>query len=234
MVGFSFWADSIDSRVYLTRSIFKIIIERRSMRVLTISLLLSSLLMAKNCTYKTYAWNVNLKSAVDFKKVVHSYDLVTSLERDEASGCTVCLEDQQEIRLPNIIPFKVCKYKALEIEGIIMDAIHAGKEIQSVIGYRVGLTRGTVDSKGSRTEFSNHSFGIAVDINPQYNGLYDHCKEFSPSCRLRKGGHWHPTHPKSLHKEDMIVKNFHAHGFQWGGEIYGWQKDFMHFSPTGY
>ena len=201
---------------------------------LLLSLFVMTTVYAKKCTYTTYSWNINSKSAVNFREVIHDYEGLTSLEKDRVTGCTVCQEDQREIFLPKIHSFKVCKYIALDVERVLVSAIYAGKDIKSVTGYRVGRTRGEADEKGNRTEFSNHSFGIALDVNAEYNGLYDHCRKFSKSCRLRKGGIWQSQNPLSLHKSDAIVKNFNAIGLKWGGEIQGWQKDFMHFSPTGY
>jgi len=37
-----------------------------------------------------------------------------------------------------------------------------------------------------------------------------------------------------LKQDQAIVKELVNSGLKWGGEIKGWQKDFMHFSPTGY
>ena len=110
-----------------------------------------------------------------------------------------------------------------------------GEKINSVVGYRVGRTRGGVDAQGNRTGFSNHSYGVAIDINTEHNGLYINCVEFGPQCQLSRGGSWRPLQdPYSLLKDGQIVKMFKRTGFKWGGEIKGQQKDFMHFSLTGY
>ena len=96
------------------------------------------------------------------------------------------------------------------------------------------MTRGKVDAESNRTQFSNHSFGIALDINDEQNGLYGQCFSFGPQCKLRKGGPWRPDQFASLVEDGDIVQSMKALGFKWGGEIQGRQKDFMHFSPTGY
>jgi hypothetical protein len=95
-------------------------------------------------------------------------------------------------------------------------------------------SRGAADGNGNRIGFSNHSFGTAIDINPEQNGLYDNCITFGPQCRLLRGGEWRPGTPGTLDKNGDIVTLFKQAGFQWGGEIVGKQKDFMHFSLTGY
>jgi hypothetical protein len=97
------------------------------------------------------------------------------------------------------------------------------------------MTRGDADADGNRTLFSNHSFGIALDINEGHNGLYDQCLQFDGNCRLLRGGAWQPgVDPFSLSGDGIIVQALQSLGLSWGGEIAGRQKDFMHFSPTGY
>jgi hypothetical protein len=96
------------------------------------------------------------------------------------------------------------------------------------------MTRGDTDRHGNRTRYSNHAFGIALDINPEANGLYDRCPRFGPGCRLIKGGRWNPARPASLTADGPVVRALKNIGLRWGGQIEGRQKDFMHFSPTGY
>ena len=186
------------------------------------------------CTYTTYKWNVNERKAVDLHKVVKPYGEVTAAETDAQTGCTVCEEDQVTLSFPGIRPFRVCKRLAPEVKKIISELLSRHAPVRDVVGYRVGLTRGAPDRDGNRSEFSNHSFGVALDVNTAQNGLYDHCLSISPACRLIKGGRWDPTRALSLTADSLIVRTFRANGFKWGGEIAGQQKDFMHFSPTGY
>ncbi|VAW58014.1 hypothetical protein MNBD_GAMMA11-2460 [hydrothermal vent metagenome] len=207
-------------------------------KAITLYLLLAPLLSlcaeTKMCSYSTYAWNVNTKSVTNYHRVSHRYSELQAFERDKITACSVCEEDQRELVLRGVKPFKVCKKMYRKIESALINAMDSGKKIETVVGYRVGLTRGKVDSMGNRTAFSHHSFGIAIDINSAYNGLYDKCLKFTPACRLRKGGRWVKGYPMSLTPSDIIVKNLKGIGLKWGGEIKGWQKDFMHFSPDGY
>jgi hypothetical protein len=54
-------------------------------------------------------------------------------------------------------------------------------------------------------------------------------------CQLLRGGLWRPGFdPYSLQQNGLIVRMLKEIGFKWGGEIEGRQKDFMHFSPSGY
>lgn len=187
-----------------------------------------------SCSYQTYKWNVKLKRAVEVKQIQHSYSELRQYEIDPGTGCTVCKEDQVEIHLPGVKVFSVCHLIANELDQKLQDLIQNGEVIYEVTGYRVGMTRGDVDSQFNRTRFSNHSFGIAVDINPQQNGLYDQCLVFSESCRLIRGGPWREGYNGSLTSEGPIVREMSRLGLRWGGLIQGRQKDFMHFSPSGY
>ena len=189
----------------------------------------------QTCSYDTYQWSTVEKRAVNRAQVTHPYSETSADEIDPDTGCTVCLEDQREILLPGVNPFKACRLMAPVIEGALLDLMEAGEPINSIVGYRVGKTRGDADENGLRTRFSNHSFGVAIDINSQHNGLYDRCIKFGPHCRLIRGGAWKPhADEASLHPEGAVVSRFKREGFLWGGEIRGRQKDFMHFSPSGY
>jgi len=188
----------------------------------------------KNCSYSTYRWNTKLKKAVDFKQVKHSYSSLQSHQIDKVTGCTVCQEDQITLFIGTIKPFKVCKIFAADVRRELTRLVASGEPVNKVIGYRVGMTKGDIDNQGNRTQFSNHSFGIAIDINDEQNGLYDHCVTFGSHCRLRKGGAWNPDNKASLTASSPIVLRMRKLGFKWGGEIKGQQKDFMHFSPDGY
>ena len=186
------------------------------------------------CSYTTYKWNVVQRKAVEYRRVSHPYDRVTDIERDEATGCTVCEQDQVDIALPGIKSFKMCRQLAGPVEVALGELLAQGQPIYKVIAYRVGMTRGDIDAGGNRTRFSNHSFGIALDINDEQNGLYDHCIRFGPQCRLIQGGRWSPSRAGSWTADSQVVHSMQSLGFKWGGQIEGKQKDFMHFSPTGY
>ena len=188
----------------------------------------------RTCTYRTYSWNAAARRAEAMQEVRKAYADVTVEERDATTGCSVCEEDQVEVAVPGIAPFRVCQLVAARVERAVRTAVANGAVVRTVSGYRVGLTRGDVDAAGRRTGFSNHSFGIAVDVNEATNGLYDRCETFGPQCRLLRGGAWRPGEPGTITADGAIVAAFKAEGFAWGGAIAGRQKDFMHFSPSGY
>ena len=140
------------------------------------------------CHYSVYKWNTIQRKAVDFQQVSKPYRELTKEEVDPYTGCSLCQEDQITLSINGIPDFSVCRNIAPQLEQALTIALESGQQITKVIGYRVGKTRGAVDADGNRTGFSNHSFGTAVDFNPGFNGLYDQCIEFNPSCRLIKGG----------------------------------------------
>lgn len=174
------------------------------------------------------------KRAVKFNTVQHPYDKLAGDEIDPKTGCSVCMEDQEMITVAPLEPFYICRKIAPAVHNTLKNLIAAGEPVQKVIGYRVSKTRGDVDKNGDRTVFSNHSYGTAIDINSDLNGLYDNCLEFGPSCRLLMGGRRQKGVQGTLEPDGAIVKAFKTAGFLWGGKIKGRQKDFMHFSLTGY
>jgi hypothetical protein len=179
-------------------------------------------------------WNVSLRRTSGARKVRHAYDDVVSAEIDKATGCTVCSEDQVTINVPPLPEFLMCYKLAPRVYSLVRDLVQKGAPIRTIRGYRVIRSRGPIDANGDRTGFSNHSYGTAIDINQEQNGLYDNCISFGPQCRLLLGGEWRPGEPGTLTVDDDIIRSFITAGFKWGGEIAGKQKDFMHFSLTGY
>jgi hypothetical protein len=179
-------------------------------------------------------WGVKLKASGAPQQVRHPYSEIRQKEVDPATGRTVCSEDQEKLMLPPLSPFSVCSKLAPRVRRAFTYLLAKGQAVRTVVGYRVIRSRGPLDQQGSRTEFSNHSFGTAIDINPDQNGLYGNCATFGPGCTLLRGGAWEKGSPGTLERDGMIVSVLKQEGFLWGGEIAGTQKDFMHFSLTGY
>jgi hypothetical protein len=186
-----------------------------------------------SCTYTTWNWNTRTRSSQDHRRVRKAYADLTPEEKDPYSACTVCEEDQITLTLAPLPPFQICKYYARDVEKAFRQMKDAGFVLTKVSAYRVGKSKGSVDRDGVRTQFSHHSFGTAVDINSEKNGLYTDCGEFGPQCRLLRGGVWHPGVPGTVTKGSVAYRAFQSIGWKWGGEMTSRQKDFMHFSLTG-
>jgi hypothetical protein len=205
----------------------------RSLAIATL-LLLSLAARAASCTYETWEWDTIQKKSVNRRKISKDESELTPDERSDAKGCSVCLEDQSRIDIPGIPSFTICKVFRDRIQQAILNARQAGFRFRSIIGYRVGKSKGPIDARGLRTQFSNHSFGTAIDFNSETNGLYDNCPNFSSSCKLVRGGAYQIDAEGAISKNASIYAEMLRIGFKWGGEIVGRQKDFMHFSTTGY
>jgi len=139
----------------------------RALRLLFASaalLICETALAGETCTYTDWAWHV------------------------PSGQCSICIEDMTEVNVPGQQPVLMCHVIAPAVEAALIAAQDSGFEIESLTGYRVGRTKGSLDEDGRRTEYSHHSFGLAIDINADKNGLYDRCIEFGPACRLRRGG----------------------------------------------
>lgn len=186
------------------------------------------------CSYDVAVWNVPAKKIIGVQRVSHPYSELREEEIDYETGCTVCTEDQVTVSLPSMADFLICRKIAPEVSDTLHRLIEIGLPISSIRGYQVVRSRGAIDGNGNRTALSNHSYGTAIDINREKNGLYDNCVKFGSGCRLVLGGHWRPGVPGTLVKNGPVVRAMKELGFKWGGEIKGRQKDFMHFSLTGY
>ena len=152
-----------------------------------LTILLSTSLYADTCTYNTWEWHVKQKRSMNHRIVKKSRSELTEAEQDPRSKCTVCREDQLEIKIENVPKFTVCKHFAPKVRAAVEKVTASGFEIKTVIAYRVGKSRGAIDENGLRSLFSNHSFGTAIDLNSPQNGLYKNCKTFGPNCKLSRG-----------------------------------------------
>jgi hypothetical protein len=141
-----------------------------------------------------------LRNSTNTRKIQHAYENLTASEIDETTGCTVCSEDQATIDLPPLPAFSACSKLAPQIRSFMSHLIRKGAAIQTIVGYHVIKSHGPVNGNGDRTGFSNHSYGTAIDINPEQNGLYDNCLAFGPECRLARGGERKPSWPGSLNR----------------------------------
>ncbi|MCX5796667.1 MAG: M15 family metallopeptidase [Elusimicrobia bacterium] len=185
------------------------------------------------CHYAYSVWNVKAKASKAHRTVAKPYAQLTAKEKGPL-GCTPCEEDQVAVKLPNGLELRACRLVADKIHDALEAALSRGQKIVSVVGYRAQMSKGPADKSGNRTELSNHAFGVAVDLNEDYNGLYNSCFSWSPKCVLGKGGKYRPGSELSLTEQSPAVQEMKKIGYDWGGKIEGRQKDFMHFSPTGY
>jgi D-alanyl-D-alanine carboxypeptidase len=90
--------------------------------------------------------------------------------------------------------------------------------------------RPVVTPNGPSTTFSQHAYGLAVDINPIENPFvvdgYTRDRYARPYIdRSRRA-------PGMIHDGDIVVRTFEAIGWGWGGHWHSGQ-DFMHFSQSG-
>ncbi|MFG2020840.1 M15 family metallopeptidase [Actinomadura geliboluensis] len=79
--------------------------------------------------------------------------------------------------------------------------------------------------------FSQHAYGLAVDINPCQNPyVYADGRIAHKDCAKYKNRELDA--PGMIHAGDKVVKAFASIGWGWGGEWSG-AKDYQHFSSSG-
>lgn len=91
--------------------------------------------------------------------------------------------------------------------------------------------RVVITPAGPGTEFSQHSYGLAVDVNPLQNPFVRADgwvrNRFARAYVDRAG-----DAAGMIHDGDVVVSSFAAIGWAWGGRWSG-GKDYMHFSLLG-
>jgi D-alanyl-D-alanine carboxypeptidase len=91
--------------------------------------------------------------------------------------------------------------------------------------------RPVVTARGPMTSWSQHAYGLAIDVNPIQN-------PYVTADGYVRNLHARPYRDRSLrllgmiHPGDDVVRAFAAVGWGWGGHWSG-SKDYMHFSSTG-
>ena len=72
---------------------------------------------------------------------------------------------------------------------------------------------------GNPNRLSNHSYGIAIDVNPQ-------CNPYIKNGKVLGGHNVYDKYLSMRDSSNKVVKTFAKYGFGWGGSY----KDYMHFS----
>jgi hypothetical protein len=91
--------------------------------------------------------------------------------------------------------------------------------------------RVVITPAGPGSTFSQHSYGLAIDVNPLQN-------PFVRSDGWVRNRFAEPYVDRSrdlpgmIHEGDVVVRSFAAIGWTWGGRWSG-DRDYMHFSPSG-
>ncbi len=84
-----------------------------------------------------------------------------------------------------------------------------------------------------RTKLSNHSYGLAIDINPLYNPYVrtkDGRELISPDNAVPYADR-SADFPHKIDKNDLCYRVFIEHGFTWGG-AWNSSKDYQHFEKS--
>jgi hypothetical protein len=184
------------------------------------------------CEYDTYAWSTTERRAVDREHVDKAWSQISG---DEISPldrrCTICECDQVVVVLSNGVDFEMCWAWAVQVKNALDRALAQGAIIEEVKGYRPGRTGGPTDSEGRRTLYGSHAYGISLDINKDFNGMY------SGSGRLKHGGEYDPQrYPRqTITHDNPIYRELRGIGWGWAGDFVDelGYADYMHFSING-
>jgi D-alanyl-D-alanine carboxypeptidase len=91
--------------------------------------------------------------------------------------------------------------------------------------------RVVITPAGPGSTFSQHSYGLAIDVNPLQNPFV----RSDGWVRNRFAAAYVDRSrdlPGMIHEGDVVVRSFAAIGWTWGGHWSG-DRDYMHFSPSG-
>jgi hypothetical protein len=91
--------------------------------------------------------------------------------------------------------------------------------------------RPAVTAHGPLSNWSQHAYGLAIDVNPMQNPYIAsdgfirnyHARRYRDRLQDLRG---------MIHPGDVVVRAFESIGWHWGGD-WSHDKDYMHFSLTG-
>lgn len=110
------------------------------------------------------------------------------------------------------------------------------EEFEPRISSRRSVTAGfncrpVVTPRGPGGSFSQHAYGLAIDVNPVQNPFVT-ADGFVRNRMARPYVDRSRDLPGMIHEGDVVVRAFDAIGWTWGGRWSG-GKDYMHFSFSG-
>jgi hypothetical protein len=88
-----------------------------------------------------------------------------------------------------------------------------------------------VTARGPLASWSQHAYGLAIDLNPIQNPDVA-ADGYVRNLHARRYRDRSLGLPGMIHPGDVAVRAFAAIGWKWGGDWNG-HKDYMHFSATG-
>lgn len=117
-------------------------------------------------------------------------------------------------------PLTIHKDVAEQVKNALQKAQDAGFKVYEVQGFSWRSISGT-------SKMSQHSLGLAVDINVNEN----YC--VYPNGKVDAGSFWDPSKSEySIPRGGALYNAFKGIGWGWGGD-WSSKKDYMHFSYTG-
>lgn len=165
-------------------------------------------------------------------------------------GCPISLSEIQSIHMIYLREdgsvqrgeLVVARKVAKDVESIFRTLYESGfviHKMDSIEHYDGNDDRSMADNntsglncrnvKGTK-KWSQHSYGVAIDINPLWNPYVRKNKVEPPEGE--KYLDRTSDLPGLIHRDDLIVRLFRDAGWKWGGH---WRnsKDYQHFSLTG-
>lgn len=164
--------------------------------------------------------------AVSYEDLVYMHVLHYDFDHQIAEGELICnqtiAEDLLEI-------FQELFENEYPIEKICLVDEYGGDDEASMADNNTSCFNYRTIS--GTTNISNHSYGLAVDINPLYNPYVTYRPDGSAHIQPENGSAYVEREAEFSHKidqKDLCYRLFTEHGFTWGGD---WKnsKDYQHF-----
>jgi peptidoglycan L-alanyl-D-glutamate endopeptidase CwlK len=149
--------------------------------------------------------------------IVHYYGFDNRIHRGQIV-CNISVADQLKQLFEQLLEVKFPIYSVIPIHAFDWDDDKSmAANNTSCFNYR----------KTSSGKWSEHSKGIAIDINPLQNPYIKRNGVSTPDKAI-----YQKDKKGTILKNSNIVRLFESINWKWGGN-WKWSKDYQHFSVTG-
>lgn len=189
------------------------------------------LLTQETITMQEFSNSIVVDSEFSFEEAIAGIEIPVEIKKDLTLITVLYNGFDNKIHKGQLLLHKKVSAEVKEIFDVLLSKRFPIEKIIPIAHYNWDDDRSMVDNNTSAFNYrkidgseklSNHSYGLAIDINPLQNPFIKGKKV------LPKGAKYDKNEMGTIDSKSIVVKAFKEKGWQWGGD---WKsrKDYQHF-----